>query len=78
MEETNHYKILTKDASIEDFKLLTVTSSCRMPLIDFNFNYQKFKKEISKYSKIISVSTLNNFFRRKIFEDCNLLTSPFL
>ena len=49
-----------------------------MPLIDFSSTNQKFKKETSKYSKIISFHSLNIFLRRELFDDCNLLTSLFL
>ena len=77
-QETKHYNIVKENALIEDFKLLTIPSSYKMPQIDFNSTYHKFKKETSKYSKIISVHSLNNFLRRELFDDCKLLTSPFL
>jgi len=62
----------------EGIKILTFPSSYMMPQIDHNSSNQKFKKEISKYSKTISVHSLNNFLRRELLDDCKLLTSPFL
>jgi len=77
-DEIKKLKIVKKDASLNDFKILRVASSFKVPTKGFTENYDLIQNELNNFSNKLSTHSLKLFFRRELYEESKQLTKPFL
>ena len=77
-DEIKKLRIVQKNASLNDFKILRVASSFKVPTKGFTENYDLIQNILNNFSNKISTHSLKLFFRRELYEESKELTKPFL